>query len=62
MERNQKCKSHNTFATVWKLLLSLVLVLILSELAVWGLLNHADYDVLNLCEAQVAPLVCSSVL
>jgi hypothetical protein len=40
-------------ATVWKLILSVLLVLVLSELAVWGLLNHADSDVLGVCEAQV---------
>eukprot|EP00277_Geminigera_cryophila_P006496 CAMPEP_0179431500 /NCGR_PEP_ID=MMETSP0799-20121207/16381_1 /TAXON_ID=46947 /ORGANISM="Geminigera cryophila, Strain CCMP2564" /LENGTH=488 /DNA_ID=CAMNT_0021208475 /DNA_START=192 /DNA_END=1658 /DNA_ORIENTATION=- len=54
VERNIKCKSHNTMATVWKVVLSLVFAMILSELAVWGLLNHADSDVLGLCEAQLS--------
>lgn len=52
VKRNSQCKQHNTMATVWKLILSVLLVLVLSELAVWGLLNHADSDVLGVCEAQ----------
>lgn len=40
-------------ATVWKFVLAVLLALVLSELAVWGLLNHADSDVLGICEIQV---------
>ena len=54
VERNKNCKSHNTFAMVWKVLLGVVFVVISSELAVWGLLNHAESDVLGLCESQVS--------
>jgi hypothetical protein len=52
VELNTKSKQHNQMATVWKVVLSVLLALTLSELAVWGLLNHADSDVLGICELQ----------
>jgi hypothetical protein len=45
---------HNTFATVWKIVLSVFFALLFSELAVWGLLNYADSDVLGICITQVS--------
>jgi len=49
---NTKSKSQNNMANVWKFLLSLLVAVVLSELAVWGLLNHAHSDVLGICETQ----------
>ena len=53
MELNTKCKQHNQMATVWKVILGVLFALILSELTIWGMLNHADTDVLGICEDQV---------
>merc|ERR1719409_422233 len=54
VERNTKCKVHNTFATVWKVVLSVFVAILFSELAVWALLNHADSDVLGICSVSTA--------
>jgi hypothetical protein len=59
VQRNTQHASINTWAAVWKFFLLILFVLILSEGAVWGLLNHADNDVLALCEAQVSLSACS---
>lgn len=60
VERNTKCKVHNTFATVWKVVLSVFLAILFSELAVWALLNHADSDVLGICSVSAAENTATS--
>mmetsp|Transcript_24453 Transcript_24453/g.38459 ORF Transcript_24453/g.38459 Transcript_24453/m.38459 type:complete len:466 (+) Transcript_24453:35-1432(+) len=52
VERNKKCVSHNSFATVWKGLLFFTGTAIISILAYWAILNHAELDPMNVCGAD----------